>query len=195
MAAMDEPGAAAVDGGAHREERREAVSATTARHHHVPPPPVRERDRVLLAIAAFKFVKAALFVVAALAAFGLLSARLGALADRLIATLAATYDNALTRRVVALLTRIAALDRPRLEIVGGLALCYAGLFVTEGIGLWRGRRWAEYLTVVATASLVPFEVYEVARRVTLPRIAALVINVVVLIYLVQQLRRGRHREA
>ena len=169
-----------------------------ARATHVPlgrhqqPPPVRERDRVLLAIAAFKFVKAALFVVAALAAFGLLRPHVGELAQRWIATLAATYDNALTRRIVALVTRIASLDRHRLEIVGVLALCYAGLFVTEGIGLWRGRRWAEYLTVIATASLVPFELYEVTQHVTLPRVAALIVNLVVLAYLVRQLRRGRH---
>ena len=167
------------------------------RHHRLhlgpPPPPIRQRDRVLLAIASFKFVKAALFVVVALGAFGLLSRRAAARAQDWVATLAATYDRGLTHRVVALLERISALSRHRLEALGVAALLYAALFVTEGVGLWRCRRWAEYLTVIATASLVPFEVYEITRRITVPRVGALVVNLVVVAYLVRQIRRSAHR--
>jgi uncharacterized membrane protein (DUF2068 family) len=162
-------------------------------HIHHPPPPLAERDRLLLLIAAFKFVKAALFVVVALGTFGLLSRHVAAWAQDGIATLAATYDRGLTHRVVALLERISALSRHRLEALGVAALLYAGLFVTEGVGLWRGRRWAEYLTVVATASLIPFEVYEIARRTTAPRVGALVVNLLVVAYLVRQLRRPGER--
>ena len=68
-----------------------------------------------------------------------------------------------------------------------------GLFVVEGMGLWRQKRWAEYLTVIATASFVPLEVYELVKDVTLPRIAALLANLLVVAYLVGVLRRGRGR--
>jgi uncharacterized membrane protein (DUF2068 family) len=164
------------------------------RHHHQPPPPpIRQRDRVLLTIAAFKFVKAVLFVVVALGAFGLLRRSVADRAQDWVATLAATYDRGLTHRVVELLQRISALSRHRLEAVGVAALLYAGLFVTEGVGLWRGRRWAEWLTVVATTSLVPLEIYELSRRLTPPRFAALFVNLVVVTYLLVQLRRKHYR--
>ena len=67
---------------------------------------------------------------------------------------------------------------------------YAALFLTEGIGLWRDRRWAEYLTIVATGSLVPLEVFELARKVTAVRIGALVVNLLIVVYLVGRLRRS-----
>jgi uncharacterized membrane protein (DUF2068 family) len=160
---------------------------------HHPPPPVRERDRVLLAIALFKFVKATLFVVVALGMFGLLSRSVAEQAQDWVATLAATYDRGLTHRLVELVEKISALSRHRLEALGVVALAYAALFTTEGVGLWRGRRWAEWLTVAATASLVPFELYELARRQTAPRLAALLVNIAVLAYLVAQLRRRDER--
>src|SRR5689334_1206699 len=51
--------------------------------------------------------------------------------------------------------------------------------MVEGVGLWRRRRWAEYLTVVATASFVAFEVYELVQYVTTVRVLALLVNVAV----------------
>ena len=170
-------------------------AAPPAPHHrpHHAPPPLRQRDRVLLTIAFYEFVKAALFVVVALGAFGLLRRSVAQQAQEWVATLAATYDRGLTHHVVELLQKISALSRHRLEALGVAALLYAALFVTEGVGLWRGRRWAEWLTVIATASLIPFELYELSLRLTLPRFAALVINVAVVVYLVVQIRRKHDR--
>jgi uncharacterized membrane protein (DUF2068 family) len=67
------------------------------------------------------------------------------------------------------------------------------LYMIEGIGLWHQSRWAEYLTIVATSLLIPLEIYEVTRRVTIPRIGALVVNVVVVIYLIYRLRHENER--
>jgi uncharacterized membrane protein (DUF2068 family) len=72
-----------------------------------------------------------------------------------------------------------------------VALFYAGLFATEGVGLWRERRWAEYLTVIATGSLIPFEIWEVAHRPTPIRFVTFFVNVAVVIYLIVRLRRPR----
>jgi uncharacterized membrane protein (DUF2068 family) len=58
----------------------------------------------------------------------------------------------------------------------------------EGIGLWHQSRWAEYLTIVATSLLIPLEIYEVTRRVTVPRVTALIVNVGAVIYLIYRLR-------
>ena len=86
---------------------------------------------------------------------------------------------------------VSRLTPERLEALGIGAFLYAALFTTEGIGLWLGKRWAEYLTVIATGSFVPFEVYELARRPGLPRVAALVLNLAVVAYLIHHLRRRR----
>jgi len=61
--------------------------------------------------------------------------------------------------------------------------------LTEGIGLWLELWWAAYVTVVSTSALVPFEVYELIERVTLTRIILLVVNLVIVLYLVKQLKQ------
>jgi uncharacterized membrane protein (DUF2068 family) len=64
------------------------------------------------------------------------------------------------------------------------SVAYAVLEAVEAIGLWHGRRWAEYLTVVATAGFLPLEVHELTERVTVLRVLLLAVNVAVLVYLV-----------
>ena len=73
-------------------------------------------------------------------------------------------------------------------MLGVVALLYATLFAIEGVGLWRERRWAEYLTVIATASFIPFEIVQLARQVSLARSAALGLNLLVVAYLIYRLR-------
>jgi uncharacterized membrane protein (DUF2068 family) len=64
------------------------------------------------------------------------------------------------------------------------ALAYAVVFSIEAVGLWRRRGWARWFTIGVTASLLPFEVYEIIRRPHEPlRIATLVVNILVVLYL------------
>ena len=71
-----------------------------------------------------------------------------------------------------------------LEILIITAAIYAVLEGTEAVGLWREKRWAEYLTALATAGFLPLEIYDLTKGVTVLRVGALVINVAVLVYLV-----------
>ena len=68
------------------------------------------------------------------------------------------------------------------------AIAYAVLEGTEGVGLAMRRRWAEYLTVIATGVLIPFEAYEVIHKVTLFRVGALLLNLAVVGYLAYRKR-------
>ena len=68
------------------------------------------------------------------------------------------------------------------------AIVYALLEGTEGVGLAMRRRWAEYLTVIATGLLIPYEAYEVIHRVTLFKVGALLLNVAVVGYLAYRKR-------
>ena len=147
-------------------------------------------DRGLLLIAAFKLLKALLLVAGGLAALRLLQADAARSVDQWVAALPLDSQRRLAHRF---LVRLTGLPANRLHALGIAFFAYAGLFVVEGMGLWRQRRWAEYLTVIATASFVPLEVYELVKDVTLPRIAALLANLLVVAYLVGVLRRGRGR--
>jgi uncharacterized membrane protein (DUF2068 family) len=71
------------------------------------------------------------------------------------------------------------------------AILYAGLEGTEGVGLALRRRWAEYLTVIATGLLIPYEAWEVAHRLTFIRVGALLVNVAVVGYLAYRKRLFR----
>jgi uncharacterized membrane protein (DUF2068 family) len=68
------------------------------------------------------------------------------------------------------------------------AIAYALLEGTEGVGLAMRRRWAEYLTVIATGLLIPFEAYEVIHKVTPFRVGALLLNLAVVGYLAYRKR-------
>ena len=74
-----------------------------------------------------------------------------------------------------------------------LATIYAALFLTEGIGLWFEKRWAEWLTVIITSSLVPIEIYEIAHHTTAVKITVLLINIAIVAYLVYRIRDRRMR--
>jgi uncharacterized membrane protein (DUF2068 family) len=84
-----------------------------------------------------------------------------------------------------------SLDERHLRAISAGTFCYAALLFTEGAGLMLRQRWAEYFTVIVTGSLIPLEVYELLRHVTLTRLILIAINVAVVWYLVAVLRRHR----
>ena len=70
------------------------------------------------------------------------------------------------------------------EISIGLVL-YGILCLIQAYGLHKRKRWAEYLTVVAISLFIPFEVYEVVHRLSILRVAVLVLNIVIVYYLIK----------
>ncbi len=80
--------------------------------------------------------------------------------------------------------RLLNLRRGTIGLLGLVAAAYCVVEGTEAVGLWLERRWAEYLTAVATAGFLPFEVHELIKRVTILRASALIVNIAVLVYLV-----------
>ncbi|MGI8662577.1 MAG: DUF2127 domain-containing protein [Acidimicrobiales bacterium] len=81
------------------------------------------------------------------------------------------------------LHRILSLDKSTITVLALTALAYCVVEGVEAYGLWRERRWAEYLTVVATAGFLPIEIHELAARVTALRVGVLVVNIAVLLWL------------
>jgi len=86
------------------------------------------------------------------------------------------------------LHRLANLNRTTITTLAVTAAVYAVLEGVEAVGLWLERRWAEYLTVIATAGFLPFEIRELLDRVTILRLVALVVNVAILVWLLYSKR-------
>ena len=101
------------------------------------------------------------------------------------------------RGVLGYLGRAFKYSPEHLRILGLVLLAYAALEATEMVGLWLNKRWAEYLTFIATTVLVPYEVYELTLSVSVFKLVTLVINLAVVIYLLVAKRlfglRGGHR--
>ena len=68
------------------------------------------------------------------------------------------------------------------------------LELVEGTGLWLDKLWAEYLTVIATALLLPLELYELVRKPTALKAGGIAVNVAIVVYLILVLRRRLRRE-
>ncbi|MCU1371961.1 MAG: hypothetical protein JWO77_3155 [Ilumatobacteraceae bacterium] len=104
--------------------------------------------------------------------------------DQIRQNLAQTGQQASRDRIVDVLHRVVGLHRSVLTILLVTAVAYCVVEAIEAVGLWKEKRWAEYLTVVATAGLLPFEIHELIERITVFRVGALVVNVAILAWLV-----------
>lgn len=86
--------------------------------------------------------------------------------------------------LVRQLNHVLDLKSGTLRVLLITATIYAVIEGVEAVGLWLEKRWAEYLTVLATAGFLPFEIRELIDRVTVLRVGALVVNLAILAYLV-----------
>jgi uncharacterized membrane protein (DUF2068 family) len=151
-------------------------------------------DRGLVLIAVFKFAQALLFIAIGVGARRLLHQdigdELGVLADHL-------RFNPESRFVNFVLDKASLLNDPLLRRIGLAAFCYAALGIAEGIGLYLEKAWGEFLTLLITVSFLPWEIFEIVRRLTWIRASLLAINILVFLYLLRlviekerQRRRG-----
>lgn len=133
-------------------------------------------------IAAYKVLQATLFVAVGVGALHLLHKDAG---DVLAQVTTALRFNPESRFVNFVLDEAALLNDPILRRIGLVAFSYAGVSLAEGLGLYFEKAWGEYLTLIITASFLPWEVFEVFRRLTPVRVALLLVNSLVFFYLLK----------
>ena len=138
-------------------------------------------------VAVLKLLEGALLALLAAGAFHLLHRDLAKTLESWIREVRVDPEN---RHLAGLLAKAGLVNDHRLKQLGGLTLVDAALFFTEGLGLLWHKRWAEYLTVIATASLIPLEIYELARHATLVKAVVLAGNTAIVVYLIAVLRKG-----
>jgi uncharacterized membrane protein (DUF2068 family) len=95
-----------------------------------------------------------------------------------------------TRHLGRAVHALLALDEERLKAASAGLFVYSAVSLMEGIGLLLRKRWTEYLTAIATGSLVPLEIYEVMRHPGVVRAAVLLANLAIVWYLARRLRPG-----
>ena len=152
----------------------------TKRRSHLP------GDGALLVIAVFKFVKGAALLTLAFGALSMLHKDVAQEAKHWLDQLRIDPDNEF---IGAFLSKLRLVHTKELKEISALGAGYAGLFLTEGTGLLFRKRWAEWLTIVATSSLMPLEVYELIKEFTVIRLLVVLVNAAVVLFLIYRVRQ------
>lgn len=142
-------------------------------------------DRLLRAIAVFKFFKCATLIALGVGAFRLLHKDVGRVVEHWVEALRLDPGS---RWVDLALAKASRLRPGQIKKLGLGSFLYAALFFAEGTGLWLEKRWGEWLTVIITGSLVPLEIYEIYRHPSAVKAAVLVINIAIVGYLIYRIR-------
>ena len=145
----------------------------------------RSETRVLRMIALFKLLKAAVLIAVGMGALRLIHADIAPVLAHWVRVFGMDPGQ---RYVDSFLQKATTLTPNTIRGIGVGSFIYAGLFLTEGIGLWLLKRWAEWFTIIMTSSLLPIELYEIHRHPTEWKVLLLVFNVAVVAFLFYQLR-------
>jgi uncharacterized membrane protein (DUF2068 family) len=152
----------------------------------------RHHNKWLLLIAAYKLFQAMLIAAIGVGAMRLLHKDID---DVLTQVAGAMRFNPESRFVNFVLDKATILNDPLLRRIGVVAFSYAGLSLAEGIGLYLEKAWGEILTLVITASFLPWEVFEVSRRLTWVRVGLLIVNTLVFLYLLKVVSTRKRQAA
>ena len=153
-------------------------------------PTVRVIDGLRI-IGLIKLGKAALLLATT---YGLYRLRQADVVDHLyewLYSLTDTFERRLLERGLDWVDSLGAARIHSIVIVTGV---YTGILLAEGIGLYLRKTWAEWLTVIASASLIPFELWRLFfghHHNSVAVLAATILNIVIVIYLIWVLRRAR----
>ena len=151
------------------------------------PAPAKNRERVsaserwIVVIGVWKLLEAALLIFLGIGALKLLHKDLVDVVTRFIIDIGRDPEGRFANLV---LDKVALIDPHRLKQISMAVFAGAALHVIEGVGLVLRRVWAEYVTLILTASFLPWEVIEIIRHNTWVRVVLLLVNLAVVIFLI-----------
>jgi uncharacterized membrane protein (DUF2068 family) len=145
----------------------------------------RERTLTIHLISIEKTIKAAVLLIVGFKLLTLVGQDLHSWASDFVTGHGIDVGN---RYVQAALERLVGVTGGQIVTSAVVAIVYSGVLLIEATGLWLQKRWAEYLTSISTALLIPLEVYELYERFTWVRISILSINMFIVWYLFTRLR-------
>lgn len=146
----------------------------------------RLHDRGLVVIGMFKLLKGTLFILLGIGAMKLIHKDIVDLLTRWLIDMRFDPESKFVNLV---LDKAAMIDAHRLKQISIAIFCYAGLDFIEGTGLVLEKTWAEFLTLILTASFLPWEFFEILRRPTWVKAVLTLVNVLVVAYLIFYVQR------
>lgn len=147
----------------------------------------------LLIIGFYNLLKAALFFAIGIGAIRLVHKDIVDVFTRAVLDLRFDPEG---RFISMMLDKLSLVNDHRLRQISAAVFAYSALSTVEGLGLMFERTWAEYLTLVLTASFLPWEFFEIAHRITGFKIGLVSINLAMVGYLAYHVRkRARERKA
>ena len=144
--------------------------------------------RLLRLVASFEFIKGVFVLLIGLSALLLVHKDAWVIAESLLARLHISTDR---HSAQVFLDFAEDITDARLWAAAWLAFAYSTLRFTEAYGLWKQRTWAEWVAFGSGTLLIPVEIRELARGITLFRSAVFVGNLVIVFYMLYLLRTGR----
>jgi len=156
--------------------------------------PSRQPGAVLLRlIGGFKILKGLALIAAAVSVFHLIHKNI---ADVILKWSHRLHIAPGFFFVERLVKRVQSVTERQLVVLAVVLLIYSAMFLIEGTGLLLMKHWAEWMTVITTSGLIPFEVYEMVHRPSWFKAITMLVNVVIALYLAERVRREaveRHR--
>jgi uncharacterized membrane protein (DUF2068 family) len=132
-------------------------------------------------IAGAKIAKGTALACLSLGVFDLIHKDLTVIAQRFVQIARISPEN---KYVEIALEKLGLVEPSTLIRLGMLSALYASIQLIEGLGLWFGAAWAEYMVVISTGIFVPEECIGIAHHPTWLRFGILLINAVILVYVV-----------
>jgi uncharacterized membrane protein (DUF2068 family) len=160
----------------------------TTADRQAPPP----RFGMLRTIAVYKLLKVLLLL---LAAYGELRLHDASLSGKLVTWVQARPSGLEHEVVTRVLQWFSGLSESKIHALRFVTLTYAAVFAVEGVGLWMQKRWAEWLTTIITASLIPLEIWEFMQRPNIGKAAVVIANTAIVAYLVWHVRSKGRRDS
>lgn len=148
-------------------------------------PSIVDRTAFLRVLSIYKFAQTAIMAALGLATLRLVRPEVAAGFKQWVQNLPVGYVQHVSERF---LSWISGPQSHRVQLLGAALFAYAALFLIEAVGLWWQRRWAEWLTVVATATLIPPEVYECLKHPSVTLFLLLLVNCAVVWLLAKRLQ-------
>ena len=149
-----------------------------------------KKDRGVRAIAIFKLFKGLLLLALASGALAILQSGYP-IAGMIVDAVEAMRFDPDNKHVQSFLETVLHLSDRQVKALDGATFLYAGLFLTEGVGLWLEKTWAHNLTILVTTSFIPLEIFELAKKFSAAKLVTIGLNVVVVIYLL--IRRKKRK--
>jgi len=146
--------------------------------------------RALRAVAFFEFFKGIFVLLMGLCALALVHQDVWLIAESLLAALHVNPDR---HYALAFLDFANSVTDARLWAAARIAFAYSALRFTEAYGLWRQRPWAEWVAFISGTLLLPLEIRELMRGITVLRSTLFVGNLAIVLYMLYLLRENRRQ--